>query len=56
METIFIVLLVLLLLICVITLVVALKVMGAKNNTDWLAMKYKMENVMTEIARIEAVS
>ncbi len=47
-------LLVLLLLVGVITLVFAWKAMAARNNTDWMAMKYKMESVMNEIARIEA--
>ncbi|THU41116.1 DNA recombination protein RmuC [Niastella caeni] len=54
METILIVLLTILLLVSIITLVVAWKAMAGKNNTDYMAMKYKMENVLTEIARVEA--
>lgn len=54
METIVITLLVLLLLISIVILVFAWKAMNAGNNTDAMAMKYKLENMMTEIARIEA--
>lgn len=54
METIVIVLLVLLLLISIVILVFAWKAMNAGNNSDTMAMKYKLENMMTEIARIEA--
>jgi DNA recombination protein RmuC len=53
MEATFIALLVALLLVCVITMVFAWKAMAGKNNTDWMAIKYKMENVLTEIGRIE---
>jgi DNA recombination protein RmuC len=53
METIFIVLLAILLLVSIVTLVVAWKGMAARNNTDWMAIKYKMENVLAEIARVE---
>jgi len=53
METILIALLAALLLVAIVTMVFAWKAMTAGNNTDWLAMKYKMENVGTEIARIE---
>jgi DNA recombination protein RmuC len=34
-------------------MVFAWKAMTANSNTDWLALKYKMENVGAEIARIE---
>jgi DNA recombination protein RmuC len=54
METIVIALLVLLLLISIVILVFAWKAMNAGNNSDSMAMKYKLENMMTEIARIEA--
>lgn len=54
METIVIALLMLLLLISIVILVFAWKAMNAGNNTDAMAMKYKLENMMTEIARIEA--
>jgi DNA recombination protein RmuC len=54
METIVIALLVLLLLISIVILVFAWKAMNAGNNSDSMAMKYKLENVMTEITRIEA--
>lgn len=55
METIFIAGLAVVLLVSLITLVFAWKAMAGKNNnTDWMAMKYKMENVLAEIGRIEA--
>lgn len=54
METIVIALLVILLLISIVILVFAWKAMNAGNNSDAMAMKYKLENMMTEIARIEA--
>lgn len=53
METIVIALLVLLLLISIVILVFAWKAMNAGNNSDTMALKYKLENMMTEIARIE---
>ena len=54
METIFIALLAALLLVSIITMVFAWKAMAGKNNTDMMAMKYKLENVLGEIGRIEA--
>lgn len=54
METIFIALLAALLLVSIITMVFAWKAMAGKNNTDWMAVKYKMESLFTEISRIEA--
>ena len=54
METVFIALLAALLLVSIITMVFAWKAMAGKNNTDWMAIKYKMENVLGEIGRIEA--
>jgi DNA recombination protein RmuC len=53
METIIVTLLVALLLVAIITMVFAWRATAAKNNTDWMAMKYKMENLLGEIARIE---
>ena len=53
METIFIVLLALLLLVSIITLIFVWKAAAARNNTDYMAMKYKMENLLNEIVRIE---
>ena len=53
METIIVTLLVALLLVAIITMVFAWRATAAKNNTDWVAMKYKMENLLGEIARIE---
>ncbi|HEX6430914.1 MAG TPA: DNA recombination protein RmuC [Niastella sp.] len=53
METTFIALLAILLLVSIITMVFAFKAMAGKNNTDWMAMKYKMDSLLTEIARIE---
>jgi DNA recombination protein RmuC len=54
METILIALLAALLLVSIITMVFAWKAMAGKNNTDWMTVKYKMESLSTEIARIEA--
>lgn len=55
METIFIAGLAVVLLVSLITMVFAWKAMAGKNNnTDWMAIKYRMENVLTEIGRIEA--
>ncbi|MFL5746924.1 MAG: DNA recombination protein RmuC [Niastella sp.] len=53
MEIIIVTLLVALLLVAIITMVFAWRAMAAKNNTDWMAIKYKMENLLGEIARIE---
>jgi DNA recombination protein RmuC len=53
MEIIIVTLLVALLLVAIITMVFAWRATAAKNNTDWVAMKYKMENLVGEIARIE---
>lgn len=53
MEIIIVTLLVALLLVAIITMVFAWRATAAKNNTDWMAMKYKMENLLGEIARIE---
>lgn len=53
METILITLLAALLLVAIITMVFAGKAMATRNDTDWLAVKFKMESVTAEIARIE---
>ncbi|AEW03474.1 recombinase RmuC [Niastella koreensis] len=53
MEIIIVTLLVALLLVAIITMVFAWRAMAAKNNTDWMAVKYKMESLLGEIARIE---
>lgn len=53
MEIIIVTLLVALLLVAIITMVFAWRATAAKNNTDWTAMKYKMESLLGEIARIE---
>jgi DNA recombination protein RmuC len=53
MEIIIVTLLVALLLVAIITMVFAWRATAAKNNTDWMAIKYKMENLLGEIARIE---
>ena len=53
MEIIIVTLLVALLLVAIITMVFAWRATTAKNNTDWMAIKYKMENLLGEIARIE---
>lgn len=54
MEILIVTLLVALLLVAIITMVFAWRATVANNNTDWLAMKYKMENLLGEIARIES--
>ena len=54
METILITLLAVLLLVSIFSMVFAWKAMAGKNNTDWMAVKYKMESLFTEITRIEA--
>ncbi|MBO9200678.1 MULTISPECIES: DNA recombination protein RmuC [Niastella] len=53
MEIIIVTLLVALLLVAIITMVFAWRATTARNNTDWMAVKYKMESLWTEIARIE---
>lgn len=53
MEIIIVTLLAALLLVGIITMVFAWKATAAKDNTDWMAVKYKMENLLGEIARIE---
>ena len=53
MEIIIITLLAALLLVGIITMVFAWRTAAARNNTDWMAMKYKMENLFGEITRIE---
>jgi len=53
MEIIIVTLLVVLLLVAIITMVFAWRAAAARNNTDWMAVKYKMENLLGEIARIE---
>jgi DNA recombination protein RmuC len=54
METILIAMLAILLLVSTLAMVFAWKAMAARNNTDWMAIKYKLDNVTGEIARIEA--
>lgn len=54
MEILIVTLLVALLLVAIITMVFAWRATVANNNTDLLAMKYKMENLLGEIARIES--
>jgi DNA recombination protein RmuC len=54
MEIIIVTLLAALLLVGIITLVFAWKATAARDNTDWIAVKYKMENLLGEIARIES--
>jgi DNA recombination protein RmuC len=53
MEIIIVTLLIALLLVAIITMVFAWRATAAKNNTDWMAVKYKMENLLGEIVRIE---
>jgi DNA recombination protein RmuC len=53
MEIIIVTLLVALLVVAIITMVFASRAMAARNNTDWMAIKYKMENLLTDMARIE---
>lgn len=53
METILIALLTALLIISVITLVLASKAAARKSSNDYLDIKYKMDNVLSEIKRIE---
>lgn len=53
MEIIIVTLLAALLLVGIITMVFAWKASAAKGDTDWMAVKYKMENLLGEIARIE---
>jgi DNA recombination protein RmuC len=53
MEIIIVTLLVALLLVAIITMVFAWRATTAKNNTDWMAVKYKIQSLFGEIARIE---
>ena len=53
MEIIIVTLLVALLVVGIITMVFASRAMAARNNTDWMAIKYKMENLLVDMARIE---
>jgi DNA recombination protein RmuC len=53
MEIIIVTLLAALLLVGIITMVFAWKATAARNDTDWVAVKYKIENLLGEIARIE---
>jgi DNA recombination protein RmuC len=54
METIIVILLAAGLLVGIITMVFAWKATAASNNTDWMPVKYKLENLLGEIARIES--
>ncbi|OQP46120.1 recombinase RmuC [Niastella yeongjuensis] len=53
MEIIIVTLLIVLLLVAIVTMIFAWRATAAKNNTGWMAVKYKMENLFTDIARIE---
>lgn len=53
METIFITLLAVLVIVTIITLVFAIKAAAQKNGGELTDIKYKMDNVLAEIARIE---
>jgi DNA recombination protein RmuC len=53
MEMIVIALLVIVLIVSLVTLVFARKAIAQKDGADWRDMKYKLDNVLNDIARIE---
>lgn len=54
METVLIALLIGVLLVSIVTMIFAWKAVSSGNNTDSMALKYKLENMTAELARMEA--